>query len=247
MQLSLITLNTWKCDGEYPGRLGVIADELLSRKFDFFLGQEIFDSDSYSTERYLSERLNITSFYEKSRFKKRDVQNESTPSYSGLCAWSNHILTSYFKIELPTADDDGERISQVLNFEIDGMLLAVINTHLTHLKGESSLRTRQIDFTLNEVHRLNSPDGIILCGDFNAAKESDEIKNLISRQGFEDAFPDCPPTHIGNRCIDHIFYYPAHRFSKNKASLILDKKVGGVMPSDHFGICAELNIHKDEG
>lgn len=246
MQVSLVSLNTWKCEGEYPHRLDLIADEIRSQSCDFFLGQEVFDSGSISTEKMLSGKLKYASYYEKARYKEREVGGKLIPSHSGLCVWTDHALSSRHTINLPTAPLDGERISQVFSCEVKGKLIAIINTHLTHLRNESKLRLKQIKTTIDEVNRLCNPDGILFCGDFNANKESPEIKNLISSYGFTDAYPDCPSTHIGGKCVDHIFYYPTHRFSVSKARTILHSSKHEILPSDHFGIHVEINIHTDE-
>ena len=246
MQLSLFTLNTWKCDGEYPYRLDLISNELLAQEFDFLLGQEVFDSEAVSTEKILTDTLGLPSHYAKARYKDREMGGDLIRSYSGLCTWTHHSISSWHKIVLPSTDLDGERISQVFTFEENGMLIALINTHLTHLKNETSLRTKQIESTLNEVNRFCTPDGILFCGDFNAGKNSVEITTLTSTYGFTDTYPDCLSSHINGRCTDHVFYYPSNLFSVKNAAVVLNTPVDGTIPSDHFGIYVELNLHGNE-
>lgn len=246
MRLSLISLNTWKCDGEYPDRLRVIGEELSGRTFDFLLGQEVFESEKVSTEQFLSSYLNLPSYYHKSRKKNRMVEGEEVDSYSGLCMWTQLLPQSKNKIDLPENTLDGERISQLLVFKIHDLNIAIINTHLTHLKNESSLRSRQIAHTLAETARLARVDGILFCGDFNAGKKSAEIEEVVTSHAFVDAYPNCLSSHISGNCPDHVFYYPSHRFSISTASAILAAPVKGILPSDHFGIQVELTIHADE-
>lgn len=246
MQLSIVTLNTWKCDGEYPKRIDLILKDIQEREFDFFLGQEIFDSEDLSTWKMVTEGLNLPSVYEKSRLKNREVNGRVVPSHSGLCCWSRYTPVSTHKVELPDTPLDGERISQIITYQIGDFLLAVVNTHLTHLKDSSSLRIEQISKTLEELQRIREPDGIIFCGDFNAGKESEEIQFLIDECDFTDAYPQCFTTHTNGICLDHILYYPADRFSVNSTSVILDYPINGTIPSDHFGLHVELEIHSDE-
>lgn len=246
MQLSLITLNTWKCEGEYPERLELISDELISREVDFFVGQEVYDSQLYSSEKHFSDELKMSALFEKARYKQRTVHEESTLSHSGLCIWTNRTILDSAKIELPITDADGERISQVILVAYKEMQIAIVNTHLTHLKGQEELRKKQIATTIDQTKNLFNPDGIVFCGDFNCEKDSKEITHLVSNYGFEDAYPTCASTHIGGRCIDHVFYYPSHRFSTQRASIILNEKINGILPSDHFGMYVELTIHDNE-
>ncbi len=242
MKLSIITLNTWKCDGAYPKRLDLIADVLQSIEFDILLGQEVFVSETFSTESILANDLNSISYFEKSRYKQREFNGEQLESYSGLCVWTKHKISRSHRLVLPTTAQDGERIAQVFSLDVNGSELVFINTHLTHLKNESTLRIEQIDTLINYANAEFNPAGIVLCGDLNAEKNDKEISYLTSSQGFIDAYPTCTRSHTSGRCIDHVFYYPADVLTVKKATTILDTPAQGVLPSDHFGLCIELEL-----
>ena len=72
MKFSLITINTWKCDGNYSKRVRVLAHELATFKPTVIACQEVFDSidGPISTKEYLEEKL------------EKKCLNEHTPIFA---------------------------------------------------------------------------------------------------------------------------------------------------------------------
>ena len=75
--LSLITLNTWKCDGEYRIRLRLMAEGLAELNPDIILLQECFKTDHRqdNTARVLANTLSMNSCYLPAREKLRTFED----------------------------------------------------------------------------------------------------------------------------------------------------------------------------
>jgi endonuclease/exonuclease/phosphatase family metal-dependent hydrolase len=120
--------------------------------------------------------------------------------------------------------------------------------------------------TLEFVEQVAGNGPAILLGDFNAPPDSDEI-GLLLKAGFVDAFaaagtgagttwdedrnaniriqriaePGTIPEDPATRRIDYIFVRGAG-LSVRSASVVLDRPVDGVFPSDHYGVLAEIEV-----
>ncbi|MEM7108552.1 MAG: hypothetical protein AAF519_10030, partial [Bacteroidota bacterium] len=90
MQLSLVSLNMWKCEGEYDRRLRLMAEGLSNYSYDLLLGQEVYESEDFkrSSAAYLSAQLGLQPFFARARKKVRQVLGKNELGYSGLCIWS---------------------------------------------------------------------------------------------------------------------------------------------------------------
>ena len=243
MEVTFATINTWKCDGDYIRRLKLLSERLNCYPIDLICCQEVFSShdQSISTEKYLNNKLSLSSFYFPTRKKKRLVNGDQTLSYSGLCTFTNLPVLKEKKIILPTHIKDGERTAQIFHISKKNIKIAVVNTHLTHLKNESELKNYQIIEILQHVD-IDDFDMVVICGDFNDTPESKTIKTLTKKYLFKSVLKNYPATHR-NRCIDYIFYRSKLGVEILEAKLILNKvSEEGIFPSDHFGILATFKF-----
>ena len=73
MEFSLVSINTWKCDGNYSERIPLLTKELDKLSPNIVLFQEVFHciDNTVSTKRYFEERLNKTTYFFASREKKQ--------------------------------------------------------------------------------------------------------------------------------------------------------------------------------
>lgn len=146
---------------------------------------------------------------------------------------------------MPSDPQDGERMAQLYIIPVPGAKIMVVNTHLTHLKEASTLRKAQLKRILDEFEKHKEVAGIVLCGDFNAEKNSPEVEMLLDNYAFKSVFTDDSPTHRSGRCIDHILFYPDSLFTVHESAIILNESTGNSYPSDHFGLFVQfhLNVH----
>jgi endonuclease/exonuclease/phosphatase family metal-dependent hydrolase len=155
-----------------------------------------------------------------------------TPSVPGSKHWGNdptRICTWAFFKDLQT-----------------GNYLYHFNTHLDHRSQES--REKGIALILKRIAERQTPDRVILTGDFNAG-EANPVVKLVTDAGLRDSFrvlhPDAKEVgtfhgftdKLGADKIDFIFAGPKWRVTS--AERILDK-VGGYWPSDHLPVTATL-------
>ncbi|MEM8940349.1 MAG: endonuclease/exonuclease/phosphatase family protein [Bacteroidota bacterium] len=244
MRFSLITINTWKCDGNYSKRLPVLAHELATFRPTFIFCQEVFDSidGPISTKEYLKERLEMKAYFFPSRKKNRMVDHKNILSFSGLCLFTNHNLAHYEEYRLPDHASDRDRTAQFAIVHEENKRIGVINTHLTHLKGEDELRESQLHHLLEKLKK-HTVDLLIICGDLNATQNSKPIQLLKNDpHQFKNIF-DYEPTHVSGRCIDYIFYKSDRNCTILNKRIILEELIEGLRPSDHFGLYVDLKLN----
>lgn len=165
--------------------------------------------------------------------------------------------------------DDGGRNCRVLMAEIEGPRgpLDVYTTHLSYKPEESAIRQRQVKAICQMVaERPSRPFPAIVAGDFNAVPESDEIRMMTGKAAvpvdglvFYDAWeaanaegPGFTWSHENahtalalepDRRLDYVF---AGKPLANGAGHIRRawrfgrEPVDGLLPSDHYGVAAEI-------
>ena len=237
-------MNTWKCDGRYLDRLRLMRQQLGLLDLDFISCQEVFQTkdESYSTARYLAGALGMEAIWFPSRLKERVVEDQAHLSYSGLCVLTRHSPVEIHSLNLPFDPRDGDRTAQLLVFQLERFRIAVANTHLTHLKEAQHLRKQQLQKIVAELRDLQDLDTYIICGDLNADPVSEPIQFLNdSLPGIASVLEEpYPPTHVGGRTIDYIFFSAGGVFQLRNAEVVMNQPVDGLLPSDHFGVLAHF-------
>lgn len=127
----------------------------------------------------------------------------------------------------------------------------------------SDLRREQMRQLVGFVRETDRNELAIICGDFNAGPDSDEIRMVTGRTGEAGAFwydawelagegpgitwsstnPWAAPSLMPNRRIDYVFSAwprPGGAGHPLRAELVGTEPVNGVVPSDHYGVLAEL-------
>jgi endonuclease/exonuclease/phosphatase family metal-dependent hydrolase len=254
MKIQLITINTWKCDGEYYKRMHTLADQLKKLTPHIIACQECFlaKDETVDTLRFLAVELDMYYYFTLARLKERILNGKPVLSYSGLGVLSAFRLELLEEFTLPTHDDDGERKVQQLEIKLsDNKKLLLTNVHLTHLHNATHLRKEQIELIAKKT-ALEGYAHNFVCGDFNAAAESEELglfKSLTNAINCYDTGGGLqPPATMINEsaeCIDHIFSLPAIQADAllTRSGVVLDTPdpETGVYPSDHFGITTTFN------
>lgn len=253
----LLTINTWKCDGNYRQRLALLKAQLSALQPDVIAAQEVFRADGADTGRELADALGMHYTFASARRKARLFDGQRTESESGLGILSKVPIRKTDTLPLPPHPDDSDRLAQLAWFNVNGRPVLVVNTHLTHLPRQSELRKQQIS-TLLEHPALTNPDAtVFLCGDFNAEERSDEIQLLLNhptvsvRNAYElgHGIPpgytmidqtrsrQAPMGQSPGRCIDFIFSLsPVHVMEARVVLDSPDEFDGSTYPSDHFGV-----------
>ena len=168
------------------------------------------------------------------------------------------------------APDDANELRTVLMAEIDGPRgpIQVFCTHLNWRFDQSAVRQAQVRFIARFVDDCRPRDDFppVFCGDLNAEPTSDEIRMLtgkavvpVERLVFHDSWEqagDGGPGHTWSnanpyavldlepdRRIDYVLVgWPTAGGAGHAVScrVVGTEPVDGVVPSDHYGVLAEL-------
>lgn len=259
-KLSVITINTWKCEGDYFSRIKYLAEELLKLNPDIVLCQECFycGSKDVSTLNYLAEELEMHQSYIPARKKQRLFLNEYAISESGLGVLSKFEIEKSDFYLLPIVPGDDERMLQKLTIKLpNGQKLQIVNVHLTHINTIENHRLNQIEFIID--HIKNTEYLCIIGGDFNALPDSDEINRLISKAELIDLFNAFDPFFDRSSLIEPFekgqklnvdYLFTSKENIENghikivEAKTVLNQKnpINNQNASDHFGIMAKIQI-----
>lgn len=257
-KVKIITINTWKCDGDYYRRISLLAEQLKALKPDIIACQECFISEEAphaDTLKFLAGQLNMNYLFASGRSKRRYFEGKWVDSLSGLGILSVYPLTNVNTINLPAIAEDNDRKAQQVEVLLpDREKLLITNVHLTHLKN-TELRKKQAEFVADKTKSLQNYPYSIVCGDFNAEPDSAEIKAFVSDShaidcytagdGYEPRYSLMEnlqqKRHV---CVDHIFALPftngAYPKFTDSAIVLNQPDATGVYPSDHFGISTTL-------
>jgi endonuclease/exonuclease/phosphatase family metal-dependent hydrolase len=242
MEIDLLTINTWKCDGDYYNRRKVLAASLRQMNFtdQVIFCQECFQTidGKVDTLQYLSDALGIPGYFAKTRRKYRRLDGSMTDSFSGLGILTNLRVSSRTTVALPSSPADGGRAAQLLTLELTpGISMLVANVHLTHLRNHHALRIEQLINVLKEISASSARHRIV-GGDFNAEENSTEIQ-LIKERG--------PVIDSASHWVDHLLIIrpaaePYPKFTRSETVLDQPDAENGLYPSDHFGVHAHLLV-----
>jgi endonuclease/exonuclease/phosphatase family metal-dependent hydrolase len=250
--MRLVSINSWKAEGDYPRRIEVMGKAIAALAPDVIAIQEDFCTQDGQTHtgKMLKDMLQMQLSCAPARLKHRLLGSQEVLSTSGLALLSKEAVVEQHVIVLPQDPRDGERICQLVKLRRSADECWLANIHLTHLADRVDLRRAQIEAILQaaDVLRANMP--LLLCGDFNASPDSEELAQFIRPKGrLIDAFAGeskqtllHPNESAGD--LDHIFIHSdgeSAPISVAKAWLALGlADENGILPSDHCAVCADL-------
>ena len=257
-----MTWNLWWRFGPWKQRHPAILRTLERVKPDVVALQEVWRDDTTTQAEVLGRSLGMQSVYD-SYF---DIDGVGFGN-AVLSRWP--IVGSQTHRYANQRDDDAGRL--VLRADIAGPagVVQVFSTHLSWQLDESALRQRQVDELARFVNESGPRDGpALVCGDFNAEPDSDEIRMLTwtaqepaGIAGFIDAWseagvgtgvtwsrdnPFAAQGSFPDRRIDYIFVgWPD---ATDSAGQIANGQQAGhepvddVWPSDHFAVVADVEL-----
>lgn len=247
MEISLLSLNTWKCDGPYRVRLHLLLQEIRRLQPGVIALQEVFQTEdgTYDTAHYLARELGMACSVLPARRKMRLLEGRSWDSRSGLAVLSRYPVLHSEGLALSQDPRDGERwVQHVSVLPAPGRPFEVFNLHLTHLKEADALRMQQVEEVLGWAAYREAAGPRLICGDFNAFP-SDALHKRLSQVG-ESLFPLAayPLTHPGaDTALDYVYLEKGH-IRVTEARIVMDRPdpERGCLPSDHYGLFARLII-----
>lgn len=257
--LRVLTLNTWKNDGDYAARIIALAAGLRALAPDVVLLQEVFrvsePTAEADTARTLAKALGLTMVYAPARAKPRLWRGHPVASESGLALLVRGEIHAHHTLQLPSTTAGGERIALLARAVVVGRTITAACVHLSHLRGDDAGRRAQLDQVLADPVWLTPADLRVLGGDFNATRESEVCRHLNNHPTLDlaEAFAPLaipPPTHPmpptpgRGRAIDLLYALTPRPFGTSpaaiRAGIGLDSPLENVWPSDHAAVWADF-------
>ncbi|MGK2949396.1 MAG: endonuclease/exonuclease/phosphatase family protein [Acidimicrobiales bacterium] len=266
-RLRVLTWNLWWRFGPWEERRPAIAATLARLDADIVCLQEVWDDGAVCFAAELAEGLGFHHAY-GARLDLDGVR-------FGNAVLSRWPITGHEVLPLP-ADPDLEELRTCVRADIDGPrgALQVFSTHLNWRFDQSGTRQDQVRSICSFV-AASRPEGgralpPILCGDFNADPDSDEMRMLNGRAAtpepklvFHDAWEVAgEPSSAGDdgttwsnrnpyaaldlepdRRIDYVLVgWPKAGGAGHVTRTTVEglEPVDGVVPSDHLAVVAEL-------
>jgi endonuclease/exonuclease/phosphatase family metal-dependent hydrolase len=261
MRVRVVTWNLWCRFGEWQARAEAIAATLEKLSPDLVCLQEVWQQGKDNQAALLADRLGM-----EYAFAPDQTQGDLDRGISLLSRWP---LSEIVVRALPVPLGVGEQ-TVALRAVVDGprgrMLL--VTTHLLPFPPRSAARIRQVRALVSFIAECGrQPPLIILCGDFNAAPDSDEIRLLTGRHSpaapgwtFLDAWetagdgspgytmakanPNAAPLLLPNLRWDYIFVnWPSLAGGGGHpvhAEIAGAETVNGVIASDHYAVVTDL-------
>lgn len=266
--LRVLTWNLWWRHGPWEERLPAILSAIAAEEPDVCCLQEVWVDEA--TGDSLAGRVAGAlgegwTWVGTDRFVADGV-------VFGNAVVSRWPIASSAVLDLPVPTDRVEELRTCIRADVamPGGEVQVFCTHLNWRFDESHVRQEQVraicGFVASSPARTYPP---VLCGDFNAVPDSDEVRMLTGRSAvpverlvFHDAWevagaPGDPGTTWSNanpyavldlepdRRIDYVFVgWPkaGGRGHVEACRVVGAEPVDGVVPSDHYGVVADLRF-----
>jgi endonuclease/exonuclease/phosphatase family metal-dependent hydrolase len=262
--LRVVTLNIWNNQGPWPDRLRLIRKELPTLDAHLVGLQEVLHLDPGTTPdqaQAIADGLGYYTAFASAWHIGGGLQ-------FGNALLSRFPIVAAQSFLLPAEEGDESRCLLYCSVDAPCGLIPVFVTHLSWQLHRSDVRQQQVAFISARVKELAPVDGFppVLMGDFNAEPDSDEIRYLRgyhSRLGRSVYFADCFAAagdgspgytfarenpfalraHEPNRRLDYIFVRGPDRALRGEpltAKRCFTAPEGGIFPSDHYGVFAEI-------
>lgn len=248
--LTVVTLNLWHDQRDWPARLRVILGEMRRLRPDVLCLQEVLQHAGLRNQaETLADSLGC-------RMQFASVDGPASPKRYGNAVLTPHRVLAGGERNLAPADD--YRAVAHLRFEWRGHEIDAYSTHLHHTPQGGAIRRTQVRHLLAYVDSTRGSGPAVLAGDFNAELGTPEMKPVTARyrSAFRDAHPRAsradaatynPRFGVDPGAIDHIFV--ERRGARRLATLaseVIFRSVGpdSVWASDHFGVVARLRASR---
>lgn len=248
--LTVVTLNLWHDEHDWPKRLNVILAEMRRIRPDVLCVQEVLQNPSLRNQaETLGDSLGF-------HLQFASVDGPERPKRYGNAVLTPHPVLAQGERNLEPADD--YRAVAHVRFSWQGRAVDAYSTHLHHTPAGGSIRAVQIRHLLAYVDSTRGDGPTVIAGDFNAELGTPEMK-LVSA-GHLDAFQALHPNATRTEAatynarfgvdpgvIDHVFVERkgARRLTPI-ASEVIFRTVGpdSVWASDHYGLVARFQTPK---
>ena len=239
-ELRLVTFNIWHNQGDWPGRLGRLVNELRSADADVIALQEVLEDAGSELPNQAQTIAAALGGYEV-HFSSVDAEG-SRRRYGNAILSRLPVLAHDWK-KLDPLDD--YRTALRVRVDLGGRAVDVVCTHLAWQPDQAATRARQIADLIAWLPRDGTP--LAVMGDFNAELTDVGLAALTGDRFFSALPRGAAATTLNPamghqlRVIDHIFAETAH-FAPVLAEVLGDAAPEGLHASDHFGVTATVRL-----
>jgi endonuclease/exonuclease/phosphatase family metal-dependent hydrolase len=261
-RVRVLSWNLWWRFGPWVARRSAITTLLGRLDPDIACLQEVWDDGTTCFAAELADALGYHHVY--------DARLEIDGVRFGNAVLSRWPIASHGTLPLPAPDED-EELRLCLRADVDGPRgpIQAFCTHLNWRFDQGGIRQSQVRSICTFVEESRPEGGRtfppLLCGDFNADPDSDEVRMLTGKADpptpglvFHDAWtaagegpgmtwdnanPYASVALEPDRRIDYVFAgWPKRGGAGHVTSCELHglEPVDGVIPSDHLAVLAEL-------
>jgi endonuclease/exonuclease/phosphatase family metal-dependent hydrolase len=197
--MRLVTLNFWGKEPPLERRFALAIRQLKELAPDVVCMQEVKPHDGATTAHVIAGALGMHAQYARASVWQAGERGMAEAGEEGLAMITRAPLLEHHALALPTHNPlDDQRILLSGRVETEGGPIWVHTTHLNYRLDDGLSREAQveaIDASIRSRGRDNTDAPQILCGDFNATPDSDEIRFLRGlttlanrRTHFQDAW-----------------------------------------------------------
>lgn len=267
--MRILTWNLWWRHGPWQQRLPAIADTLAALDPDVCGLQEVWGGASENLAAELAGRLGMHWCWASVPVAPHHHAEHGSDMMIGNAVLSRWPIAARAELPLPVADGEQPRVAVHARIDAPGGALPFFTTHLTHRPDASAERVAQVRALAGFVaqHRDGAYPPVVT-GDFNAEPDSDELR-LVCGLATAPAVPglvlldawryaergdpghtwDRRNGHLGEVAvldarIDYVLVglpTDGRRGGVRSVRVAADEPVGGVWPSDHFAVVADLS------
>lgn len=199
--IRIATLNFWGTEAPLERRLALAVAQLRELDPDVLCLQEVKPHADATTAHVIGDQLGMIAHYATATAWNAGELGHTMAGEEGLAIVTKQPLLAHRVLELPDARPGDVRILLSGQVATDGGPIWIHTTHLHYRLADGLARERQvesIDAAVTFCGRSNTDSPQILCGDFNATADSDEIRFLRGlttlsgrRTHFQDAWLRC--------------------------------------------------------
>lgn len=200
-RIRIVTLNFWGTEEPLLRRIELAVDQLRALNPDVVCLQEVRPHADTTTAHLIAAPLGMVACYAVATTWQAGEFGFATAGEEGLALLTKRPLLADRVLTLPEARPGDVRILLSGQVATAGGPIWVHTTHLHYRLADGVARERQVDAVdaaITACGRGNHDSPQILCGDFNATADSDEIRFLRGlttlagrRTHFQDAWLRC--------------------------------------------------------
>jgi endonuclease/exonuclease/phosphatase family metal-dependent hydrolase len=272
----IVTLNFWGTEPPLDRRLDLAIRQLRALAVDVVCLQECRPLDGVAgrtTADAIAEGLGMQAVYAKSVGWEAGQYGPSA-GQEGLAVIARSIGETR-ALPLPEPRVADARLLLSAQVATEGGPIWVHTTHLHYRLDDGVAREKQVcavDAAIRALGRGNDDAPQILCGDFNATPDADEIRflrGLTTLEGRRTHFQDAWLRHHVegeaegitwsseneltralrsldiDRRIDYVFVTSRKKDGRgtiHDCRVVLDEREAGICASDHYGVLADVQV-----